>query len=85
MRRCPSCGRHFSVELTSKKVLSVEDDTERVMHDIIVRAPRGQVLGPIVTYEDVPIERESIEIGYECRHCHHQWKETIIKIQKGWR
>ena len=43
----------------------------------------GGSLMPVeaVTIE-IPIERDTFEVNYECKHCHHQWKETLVVVKK---
>lgn len=31
---------------------------------------------------EIPIERDTFEVTYECKHCHHQWKETLVVVKK---
>lgn len=86
MRRCPACDRRFSVRLQSKKLVDAEQGTERITHDVVVvaRGARDQrVLPAGVTFEDVPIERETFDVTFECRNCHHKWTETVTRVEKG--
>ena len=86
LRRCPACGRRFVVRLQSKKLVDAEQDTERVMHDVVVFARGGRdsrVIPAGVTFEDVPIERLMFDVTFECRNCHHEWTEKVIKVEKG--
>jgi transcription elongation factor Elf1 len=85
MRRCPACGHRFVVRLQSKKLVNAEEGTERIAHDVVVLAEGGRdarVLPAGVTYQDVPIERETFEVTYECHHCHHRWSESVVKTEK---
>jgi len=85
LRRCPACGRRFTVRLQTKKLTDVEHDTERIAHDVVVLARGGRdsrVIPASVTYEDVPIEREEFDVTFECHRCHHAWTEKVTKVQK---
>ena len=85
MRRCPACGRRFVVRLQSKKLVDIEQGTERIVHNVVVRSndPKRPTVYPAgVTYEDVPIEREKFDVTFECHHCHHKWTETVFKVEK---
>ncbi len=85
LRRCPACGRRFTVRLQSKRLVDAEQDTERIAHDVVVLARSGRdsrVIPAGVTYEDVPIEREKFDVTFECHHCHHKWTETVYKVEK---
>ena len=85
LRRRPSCGRRFVVRLQSKKLVGVERHTERVLHDVGVPkyGKNARVIPAGITFEEVPIERESFDVTFECRNCHHKWTETVTKVQKG--
>ena len=86
LRRRPSCGRRFVVRLQSKKLVGLERHTERVVHDVGVASldsKNPRVIPAGVTLEEVPIERESFDVTFECRNCHHKWTETVTKVQKG--
>ena len=85
LRRCPACGKRFTVRLQGRKLVDVEQDTERIAHDVVVLARGGRdsrVIPAGVTYVDVPIEREKFEVTFECHHCHHKWTETVLKVEK---
>jgi hypothetical protein len=71
------------IKLQSKKLVNTEESTEHIPHDVVVRGERGaRVIPAGVTYEDVPIERETFEATFECHHCHHKWTETVVKAEK---
>ena len=85
LRRCPSCGRRFTVRLQSRTLKDVQRDIERVMHDVVVVARSGRdarVIPVDVVFEDVPIEREFFDVVYECRNCRRRWTETLTKVEK---
>lgn len=86
LRRCPACGRRFTVKLQTKKLVDTERGTERIAHDVVVRSmdPRNPKVYPAgVTYEDVPIEREKFEVTFECHNCGHRWTETVFKVERA--
>ncbi len=86
LRRCPACGQRFTVRLQGRKLVETENDTERIAHDIVVLARSGRdsrVIPAGVTFEDVPIEREKFEVTFECHNCHHEWSETVFKVEKA--
>ena len=87
LRRCPACGRHFTVRLQSRKLLDKEEHTERVVHDLVTIGGMGLGSGNVmpagITYEDVPIERDEFAVTFECGSCHHRWTETVTKVEKG--
>ncbi len=75
-RRCPSCGRRFVLRERSRKLVDAERDTERVIRDVVVvaRGPRdARLVAPsnATTVEEIPITRQTFEVGYNCIHCHH--------------
>ncbi|HLQ06292.1 MAG TPA: hypothetical protein VK126_00890 [Nitrososphaerales archaeon] len=84
-RRCPNCGRRFVVKVDKEVLVDSERDTIKQIHDLAM--PRatmgGGAMMPVaaVTIE-VPIERDTFEVTYECKHCHHQWKETLVVVKK---
>jgi transcription elongation factor Elf1 len=86
LRKCPSCGHRFGIRLESKKLVDRESDTERIVHNVVVRAAYGRdfrIIPAGVTYdEDIPIERERFDVTFECHHCHHTWTETVTKVQR---
>ena len=56
------------------------------MHDVVMLARGGRDTRMIpagVTFEDVPIERETFNVTFECHHCHHQWSEKVTTVQKA--
>jgi ribosomal protein L37AE/L43A len=87
LRRCPSCGKRFVVRLESKKVVDVQKDSERIIHNVVT-SPYGlyggRVTPPVIatTVEEVPIEREEFDLTYQCKHCKHEWTETVTKIER---
>jgi hypothetical protein len=86
LRGCPACGRRFVVRLQSKKLVQSEQGTERITHDVVILAQGGRdarVVPAGVTFEDVPIERETFEVTFDCHHCHHRWTERVTKVEKG--
>ncbi len=36
----------------------------------------------VKTVEEVPVERETFEVAYECGHCHHAWTENLTVVEK---
>ena len=85
LRRCPACGRRFVVRLQTKRLVGSEQDTEHIAHDVVVLARGGRdsrVIPAGATFEDVPIERETFEVTFECHRCHHKWTETVTKVEK---
>ncbi|MDE1853705.1 MAG: hypothetical protein KGI38_08165 [Thaumarchaeota archaeon] len=86
LRRCPACGRRFTVRLQSKKLVDTEEHTERITHDIVILARGGRdsrVIPAGATFEDVPIEVEKFDVTFECKSCHHKWTESVTKVEKG--
>jgi len=88
LRKCPGCGRRFTVSVEKKTLVDTERDVERHVHYVSTYPPTGKVLGaggaPVVTQteEDIPIERESFQVQYTCKHCHHEWSETLSVVHK---
>jgi hypothetical protein len=61
-----------------------EEDTIKQTRDLVMpRVTMGGGMMPVaaVTF-DIPIERDTFEVTYECKHCHHQWKETLVVVKK---
>lgn len=86
MRRCPSCGHRFAVKSRGTKLVKSEGGTERIPRTFVVKAadPRGYGMNVAkVTYEDIPIERDSFEVAFECENCRHRWVETVTKVGKS--
>lgn len=85
LKRCPNCGKRFVVKVDREVLVDKEEDTVKMIHDLGM--PRttmgGGALMPVaaVTIE-IPIERDTFEVTYECKHCHHQWKETLVVVKK---
>jgi DNA-directed RNA polymerase subunit RPC12/RpoP len=84
-RRCPNCGKRFVVKVDKEVLVGSENDTVKEIRDFAM--PRttmgGGAMMPVgaVTVE-IPIERDTFEVTYECKHCHHQWKETLVVVKK---
>lgn len=85
LRRCPSCGKRFSIRAERKELIDRETDSIRVMHDVVtMRTQRGGGIIPVgAVAEEVPVERDTIRISYQCNHCHHSWSEDIPVITKA--
>ena len=80
--RCPACGRRFVVRLQSKKLVNLEEGTEKITHNITVKDPYGRGFIPGVVYtEDVPTFVESFNVAYECHNCHHKWTEAVTNVE----
>jgi hypothetical protein len=84
-RRCPNCGRRFVVKVDKEVLVDREEDTIKQTHDLVM--PRstmgGRAMMPVAAVTlDIPIERDTFEVTYECKHCHHQWKETLVVVKK---
>ncbi len=77
------------MKVRSKKLVNVENETERFIHDVVVSQP-GLLIGrgpmqptmSVKTVEEVPVERETFEVVYECGHCHHTWTENLTVLEK---
>jgi transposase-like protein len=89
LRRCPSCGRRFAVKVDRRVLEDRQEDNMELVHNVVVggigfTGPRYSALAPVVirTVENVPIERDTFSIQYECRHCHHQWSERVTVAKK---
>ena len=65
--------------------MDTEESTEHMAHDVVVRAyGKASAVIPVgVTFEDVPIEKETFEVTFECHNCHHRWTETVTKVEKA--
>jgi hypothetical protein len=61
-----------------------EEDTVKQTHDLVMpRVTMGGAMMPVAAITiEVPIERDTFEVTYECKHCHHQWKETLVVVKK---
>jgi DNA-directed RNA polymerase subunit RPC12/RpoP len=88
LRQCPSCGRRFVVRQESKKLVDVQTETERIVHSFgaspVSSGGGGNVAPPadVTTEEEVPIEVETFEVTYKCRHCNNEWTETLTDVGK---
>ena len=76
------------MRVKTKKLVDAERETERIVHDIAVGglgAPSALVSSPVVAniVEEVPVERETFDVAYECRHCHHKWTETVTVVERA--
>jgi len=86
LRRCPSCGRRFQARIKGKKLVDAEQDTERLVLDFLVGGmgnPRAASPVTATTVEELPIERETFDISYECKHCHHRWTEEVTVTERS--
>ncbi|HUI85676.1 MAG TPA: hypothetical protein VLY21_00780 [Nitrososphaerales archaeon] len=82
-RRCPACGKRFSVRLEKKVLTKDEHGVEETAYDVVLGwSATSQVLPAPVTHQEIPVERETFDLTYECVHCHHEWTETINVVQK---
>ena len=87
LKKCPNCGKHFSVEKKGKKELvstehhmehvdlDLASRTEGLMHDTSLQHPPPNQLS-----EEVAIETETFETSYECEHCHYKWTEKSVDV-----
>ena len=87
LRRCPSCGKRFAVVVESKTLIDAEAGTQKIVRNATPRATSrlGGYSSPVlvvITTEEVPIETETFEIGYDCKHCGHRWKEQMTTVEK---
>lgn len=62
-----------------------EEDTVKMVRDVAM--PRttwgGGSFMPVEAQTiEIPIERDTFEVSYECKNCHHQWKETLVVVKK---
>ena len=83
-RKCPSCGARLSVRLRSREWTEAEEDTERIVYDVLVpggynRPTQSIPLG--AREAEIPIERDTYTLSYECGRCHHRWTETMTKTK----
>jgi transposase-like protein len=89
LKKCPNCGRHFSVERRGKELVGTEHHTEHVELDRATRidgmVADGSIQHPPVTpvSEEIPVETETFETTFECVHCHHTWTEKSTKVIEG--
>jgi len=85
LRRCPACGRRFTVRARGKKLINAEHDAERLVHNAVVtrNQPGGGVIADGAVTEVVPIEREESKITFECQSCHYRWTETVTEVEKA--
>ena len=81
-RRCPSCGRRFSIKLTDRKL--VREDMETRVQKVRAEGTDIQVgnmyqnPNPQVLYVDVPVTVDvaDFQYSYKCGHCGKVWDET---------
>ena len=64
-----------------------EEDSVKMVRDLAMPMPRitmggGSFMPVAVQTIEIPIERDTFEVSYECKHCHHQWKETLVVVKK---
>lgn len=77
------------MRLLSKSVQSREQDTERITHEVVVGGAGASRAGHVfatsnpTTVEEVPIERDTFVLTYECQKCHHKWTESITEVKHG--
>jgi hypothetical protein len=74
------------VRIKSKKLVGVDQDTERVVHNVLVgglATPTAASPVSAATVEEIPIDRETFDISYECKHCHHKWTEEVTVTEEG--
>jgi hypothetical protein len=89
LRKCPNCGRRFSVKLERRDLVEQEKDTVRVVHDVTLPrlgysdARLAGAFTPIeAVAEEVPIERDTFKLTYICGHCRHEWSEIVPVVKK---
>lgn len=72
------------MKVERRELVGREHDTVRVVHDaVVIRTQRGGGIIPVAAVaEEVPIERDTFKISYECGHCHHQWSEMVPVVKK---
>ncbi|HEV2120466.1 MAG TPA: hypothetical protein VGS11_10250 [Candidatus Bathyarchaeia archaeon] len=58
-------------------------------HEVVVTGAGASKAGHIfatlnpTTVENVPIERDTFKLAYECRKCGHKWTESITEVKRG--
>ncbi len=89
LKKCPNCGKHFSVEKKGKELVETEHHMEHIdldlatrtsglMHDNSIQHPPPNPIS-----EEIPIETETFETSYECSHCHYRWTEKSVDVVEG--
>jgi transposase-like protein len=89
LKKCPNCGKHFSVEKKGKELVGTEHHMEHVDLDLATRTTglmadysiQHPVPSPVA--EEIPVETETFETEYECSHCHYKWTEKSVKVIEG--
>ncbi len=73
------------VKVDKEVLVDKEEDTVKMVHDIAMPraiAGGGSFMPVAAVTIEIPIERDTFEVSYECKHCHHQWKETLVVVKK---
>lgn len=89
LKKCPSCGKHFSVKKEGKELVSTEHHMEHVDLDLTTRMSglmsdhSSQHPVPNPVSEEIPVETETFETTYECSHCHYKWTEKSVDVVEG--
>jgi transposase-like protein len=89
LKKCPNCGKHFSVEKKGKELVATEHHMEHIdldlatrtsglMHDNSIQHPPPNPIS-----EEIPVETETFETSYECSHCHYKWTEKSVDVVEG--
>ncbi len=89
LKKCPKCGKRFSVEKKGKELVNTEHHTERVVLEqaaeraglVADGSLQNPTPSPIET--EVPVETETFETTFECVHCHHKWQEESVEVLEG--
>jgi len=87
LKKCPNCGKHFSVEKKGKELVETEHHMEHVDSDLTTRTSDFmsdlslQHPGPVS--EDIPVETETFKTTFECTHCHYKWTEESVEVFEG--
>jgi predicted RNA-binding Zn-ribbon protein involved in translation (DUF1610 family) len=79
LKRCPSCGKHFEVRHTAETLDDSQAGTITKTSATRARYSGFGVMDPYtnVTVEttEVPVEHDTYEEAYTCKHCGYSWTE----------
>ena len=89
LKKCPNCGKHFTVKKEGKELVSTDHHMEHVDLDRTARTTglmsdfSGQRPTPNPLSEEIPVEMDTLETTYECTHCHYKWTEKSVDVIEG--
>jgi transposase-like protein len=89
LKKCPNCGKHFTVKKEGKELVGTDHHMEQISPDRTTRMSSlmsdSGVQNPMPNpnTERIPVETETFETTYECTHCHYKWTEKSVEVVEG--